>query len=361
VAQLSSPVRQYLGRLLRRGWPTSLFGRLALLLVLTVLISRVLVAGLVAVLSSWQPLPTWVGPGDLPPTHPLVALAPLAWLMDVLALVLVAWLGTRWTVLPVRKLCGAARAIGSHIHRKPLAEEGARECREATRMFNQMHTCIRQKMLQRDQFVAAVSHDLRTPLNRLSRRAQTLPEPLQQRFGKDIKEMHEMIRTTLDSLRGLAEPEPMVSLEVSALLHSLVDDAHDSAQDVQLRGDMVCAPVLAQASALRRCLSNLIGNALRYGKCACISLQDKDGQLQISVHDNGPGIPEAELNKVLTPFYQLDADQQRGSGGVGLGLATASDIARIHGGSLTLANHPDGGLVATLCLPRPARHTGAQP
>jgi len=358
MAQLMS--RLVLG--VRQGLPTSLFGRLALLLALVMVLSRVLVATLVPGLAPWQPLSAWAGAADVPLAHPLAAFVQLGWLIDMVALVLVAWLGARWTGLPVRKLCVAAQAIGTHIHCQPLAEEGARECREATRVFNQMHACIRQQMLQRDQFVAAVSHDLRTPLNRLSLRAQAVSDPLlRQRFGKDIGEMHEMIRTTLDTLRGLAEPEPMVLLDVGALLRSLVDDAHDSAQDVQLLGDSVCAPVLAQASALRRCLSNLIGNALRYGQCARISLQEDAEMLHISVHDNGPGIPEAELNKVLTPFYRLDLPQQRDSGGVGLGLASARDIARRHGGGLTLANHPDGGLVATLRLPRPTRRTGALP
>jgi signal transduction histidine kinase len=358
MAQLIS--RLWLG--LGRGLPTSLFGRLVLLLALTMVLSRVLVVTLVSGLAPWQPLSAWAGSGDLPDAHPLAAFAQLGWLIDGVVLVLVAWLGARWVVLPVRKLCVAAEAIGTHIHRKPLAEEGALECRGATRVFNQMHARIRQQMLQRDQFVAAVSHDLRTPLNRLALRAQAVSDPLlRQRFCKDICEMHEMIRTTLDTLRGLAGPEPMVLLDAGALLRSLADDAHDSAQDVQLVGDSVSVPVLAQASALRRCLSNLIGNALRYGQCARISLQYNAEQLQISVRDNGPGIPEAEFDKVLTPFYRLDSSHQRDSGGVGLGLATASDIARRHGGSLTLANHPDGGLVATLRLPRPARHTGARP
>lgn len=355
MAQLTSRLGLCLGRLVERGLPTHLFGRLALLLALTLMVSRVLASTLVSGLSPWQPLPVWAGPGDLPPVHPLAGFVQLGWLMDCVALVLAAWLGARWTVLPVRKLSEAATAISTQIRRAPLIEEGASECREATRMFNQMHTRIRQKMLQRDQFVAAVSHDLRTPLNRLSMRAQALSDPLQrQRFDKDIGEMHEMIRTTLDTLRGLAEPEPMVLLDVGALLHSLAEDAHDSAQDVQLVGNMASAPVLAQASALRRCVSNLIGNALRYGQYARISLQDKADQLQISVHDNGPGIPETEFNKVLIPFYRLDAPHQRNTGGVGLGLATASDIARKHGGCLMLANHPDGGLVATLSLPRQA-------
>ena len=102
-------------------------------------------------------------------------------------------------------------------------------------------------------------------------------------------------------------------------------------------------------------MSNLVDNAVRYGQNARIALQDKGEQLQISVHDNGPGIAEDELDKVLMPFYRLESSRNRHTGGVGLGLATASDIAQKHGGSLTLANHPAGGLVATLVLPRPAQ------
>jgi len=353
MAQLSARMGRCLYHLVLRGLPTGLFGRLLLLLGLTMVVSRVLAASLVAGLSPWPPLTAWGEPQMAPVLAPLTSLVHLGWLLDAVALLLAAWLGARWTRLPLCKLTTAARAIGSCMRRAPLLEEGALECREATRMFNQMHARIRQQMLQRDQFVAAVSHDLRTPLNRLARRAQALSDPLQrQRYEKDIGEMHEMIRTTLDALRGLAEPEPMVQLDVAALLRSLTEDARDSAQDVQLVGELSCAPVLAQAVALRRCVSNLIGNALRYGKYARISLQDKGEQLQISVHDNGPGIPEVALNKVLTPFYQLATPQPCHGGGVGLGLATASDIARRHGGALTLANHPEGGLVATLSLPR---------
>jgi len=342
----------------QHGWSTRLFGRLALLLALAVIGSRVLAATLLYGLA----LPSWLSVEDGALMQPLALLVELGWLMDLVALVLAAWLGARWTSHPLRKLSGAARAMATHIHCKPLLEEGVQECRDVIRVFNQMHVRIRQQLLQRDQFVAAVAHDLRTPLNRLARRAQTLPEPMRQRFDKDIAEMHEMIRTTLDTLRGLAEPEPMVLLDLGALVRGLVDDARGSGQDVLLQGDVPSVPVLAQALAVRRCLSNLIGNALRYGQYARITLLDMGEMLHISVHDNGPGIPEAEFDKVLTPFYRLaHTPQPCHSGGVGLGLASASEIARRHGGCVTLANHPHGGLVATLRLPHPARHTGAQP
>lgn len=355
--------RLRLGNLVQRWLPESLFGRLALLLVVAVVASHVLALTLMFELSPFPPPPLSPPPAGLglpdgmPPPHGPPGLFQLGLLMDIsvrlLALLLAAWVGARWLSEPVRKLASAAKELGCDIHRAPMLEEGTLECREATRVFNQMHARIREQMVQRDQFVAAVSHDLRTPLTRLSLRVQSLPDPLaRQRFGKDIVEMDEMIRTTLDYLRGMADPEPLVLLDVDSLLHSLAEDAQDSAQDVQVIDHAATAPLLAQPSALRRCLGNLIENAVRYGKNARISLLDKGNQLQISVHDNGPGLADDELDKVLTPFYRLESSRNRHTGGVGLGLATASDIAHRHGGRLKLANHPAGGLVATLFLPR---------
>ncbi|MDR3368298.1 ATP-binding protein [Rhodoferax sp.] len=349
-----SRLRLRVYRWVQSGLPASLFGRLALLLVLTVVISRVLVVSLL----SGQLLPTWSATGDIPATNSLADILQLGGLMDVVMLMLAAWVGAHWLSEPVRKLASAAKELGCDIQREPMLEEGTLECREATRVFNQMHARIRRQMAQRDQFVAAVSHDLRTPLTRLSLRVQSLSDPLdRERFGKDIVEMNEMIHTTLDYLRGLADQEPMVLLDVGSLLHTLAENAQDSAQDVQVLGNVSVVPLLAQASALRRCVGNLIDNAVRYGKSARISLLDMPEQLQISVHDDGPGIADSELGKVLVPFYRLESSGNRHTGGVGLGLATANDIAQKHGGSLTLANHPAGGLVATLRLPRRVRRT----
>jgi len=208
---------------------------------------------------------------------------------------------------------------------------------------------------QRDQFVAAVSHDLRTPLTRLALRAESLQDPQERaRFGKDIVEMEAMIRATLDYLRGAADPEAFVSLDVGSLVCSMASDCQDSGQDVQVLGLATAAPVLAQASSLRRCIGNLVENAVRYGQRARITLTDTADALHIAVADDGPGIAESELDKVLAPFYRLEGSRNRNSGGVGLGLATASDIAQRHGGTLQLRNGNAGGLVATLTLPRNA-------
>ena len=373
MAQLRSAAWLRTGQRMQRWLPDSLFGRLALLLMVAVVTSHVLALTLMFELSPFPPpsmpapqsLGGMPGPGSMP-AHARPGGFPIGLLMDIsirlLALVLAAWVGARWLSEPVRKLASAAKALSCDIQSAPMVEEGTLECREATRVFNQMHARIRQQMAQRDQFVAAVSHDLRTPLTRLSLRAQSLPDPRdRERFGKDIVEMDEMIRTTLDYLRGMADQEPMVWLDVGSLLHSLAEDAQDTGQDVQVLGSTSAAPLLAQASALRRCVGNLIDNAVRYGKSARLSLLHKDSMLQISVHDDGPGIADGELDKVLTPFYRLESSRNRHTGGVGLGLATASDIAQRHGGRLTLTNHPAGGLVATLCLPSRPAGTGASP
>lgn len=365
-----------------RWLPDSLFGRLALLLGVAVVTSHVLALTLMfelhpppgmhrppEAMESSGP-PPW-GMGQPPPEHagspPTHFRGPdgppgpptLGLLLDIAvrlgALLLAAWVGARWLSDPVRRLAGAARELGLNIHRAPLPEAGTLECREATRVFNQMQQHIRAQLEQRDQFVAAVSHDLRTPLTRLALRVESLQDAGdRQRFGKDIAEMDTMIRATLDYLRGAADAEPWVALDLASLVGSLVEDQQDCGHDVAL--DMAdaapLAPVRAQTSALRRCLTNLLDNAVRYGGTAQVRLEEDGEGVRVTVLDRGPGIPQEELTKVLQPFYRVEASRNRNSGGVGLGLATASDIARQHGGSVTLRNRPGGGLQAELLLPR---------
>jgi protein-histidine pros-kinase len=284
---------------------------------------------------------------------------PVGLLLDIgirlAAIVLAAWVGARWLSDPVRRLAGAARELGNNIHGQPMQEVGTRECRDATRVFNQMQQKIREQLDQRDQFVAAVSHDLRTPLTRLALRAESLNDAAErQRFGKDIAEMDAMIRATLDYLRGAAEPEAWVALDLASLVDSLVQDNQDCGHDVQADvPDGVCAavqPLQAQASALRRCIGNVLDNAVRYGGGARVSIGETMDTVCIHIDDHGPGIPEAELRKVLQPFYRLEGSRNRNSGGVGLGLAVASDIARQHGGWLDLSNRLEGGLRVSLVL-----------
>ena len=345
-----------------RCWPSTLFGRLASLLFVAVLLSHVLALTLLFELAPPPGPPPGVPPlaglpGHAPPPSrpgpPLMH--PGMWLdigVRLGALMLAAWIGARWLSQPMRRLARAAGELGRDIHRAPLAEEGTQECREATRVFNQMQAQIRQQLEDRDRFVAAVSHDLRTPLTRLRLRAETLSDASQRHdFSQDIQEMDAMIRATLDYLCGTAAPEPWVALDLEALLRSMVDDGLACGQNVQwVEGH--AAPIRARALALRRCIGNLMENAVRYGGCARIRLRDSADHVQIEISDTGPGIPEAELGKVLAPFYRVEGSRNRHTGGLGLGLSIAQDIAQQHQGRLHLGNAVGGGLVVTLELPR---------
>lgn len=332
---------------LRRSFPATLFGRLTLLLVVMVLASHVLALTLMFELRPDH------GPHPPPPGPPPL-LHPGLWVdisVRLAALTLAAWIGARWLSRPMQSLAQAAQHLGADLRCPPLSEEGPEECRATIRVFNQMQAQISEQMDRHDRFVAAVSHDLRTPLTRMALRVEQLTDPLErQQFAQDIQEMNAMIGGTLDYLRGAVDPETMVRLDVTSLLESLVDDQCDCGHDVQFSGQ--AAVLLAQPSSLRRCVDNLVSNAVRYAGSAHVVLRDSPEQVTIEVHDQGPGLPVDELDKVLAPFYRVEASRNRSSGGVGLGLSIAKEIAERHGGKLTLRNATPTGLVATLTLPR---------
>jgi signal transduction histidine kinase len=344
---------------LKRWLPATLFGRMALLLLATALVSHVLALTLMFELRPPPPPPgPWHmadGPGTFAAPHGLPPLMELGLLADIgirlSAVALAAWVAARWLSQPIHRLARAARELGHNIDRPPLSEEGPLECREATQVFNQMQARIRQQIEDRDRFVAAVSHDLRTPLTRLRLRAEGIAHPEQRRqFQQDLVEMNDMITATLDYLRGAADAEPFELLDINALVDSLSEDHLDRDHHVDVVGG--AAPIRAQATALRRCLVNLVENAIRYGQCAQIHLIDSADELRIEVHDRGPGLPEDELTRVLAPFYRVEGSRNREHGGVGLGLSIAHDIARHHQGQLVLGNGTSGGLVASVTLPR---------
>ena len=254
---------------LARCLPDTLFGRLALLLAAAVLVSHVLALTLMFELRPSRPAP----PPPPPDAHALAAPPPgpppglhAGLLLDVgvrlSVLLLAAWVAARWLARPMDRLAAAARELGRDIARPPLPEDGTRECREASRVFNQMQARIRRQLQDRDRFVAAVSHDLRTPLTRLRLRAEALPDGAErERFARDIAEMDAMIGATLDHLRGVAPGEPLAPLDVPALVQSLADDEADCGHAVRVAGHAGTLP--AQAGALRRCIANLVGNAVR--------------------------------------------------------------------------------------------------
>jgi len=348
---------------LEKRLPDSLFGRLALLLVAVAIASHVLALSLLFELKVFPPPPN--APATVhaqaesfaPPTDPRPAPPIEGLLLDIgvrlCAVLLAAWVGARWLAAPMHRLAQSTRELAGNIHRPPIAEQGSRECREATGVINQLQAHIRNQLQERDQFVAAVSHDLRTPLTRLALRVESLEHAHdRQQLGKDIAEMDRMIRATLDHLMGTADAEPWVTLDVRSLVESQVHDSQDCGHAVTLlpAGAATQAPfkTRAQLSALRRCVANVLENAVRYGGGAEVALLHQDRMLCVRISDRGPGIPGEALAKVLLPFYRVESSRNRHTGGVGLGLATAHDIAKRHGGNLVLSNRPGGGLQADL-------------
>ncbi len=289
-----------------------------------------------------------------------------ALLMDygirLLVIALAAWWGSRWLAAPVKKLVDASDALAASIRSGPQAggtpppldeQRGTREVREAARVFNSMASQLRRQFSQRALMVSAISHDLRTPLTRLRMRLETLgldPEPLQ-RSVTDIREINALVDTVLEVFRGdSGAAEAPQANDIAALLQALCDDLAEQGLAVTFEGESLVREI--QPQALRRVLGNLIGNALRYGGRADVKLQrNEGGGFTITIDDNGPGIPPAQLETVFEPFYRVEASRNRHTGGMGLGLYIARDLTLRMGGTLKLSNREAGGLRAEVALP----------
>ncbi|MDX1656820.1 MAG: ATP-binding protein, partial [Candidatus Competibacteraceae bacterium] len=276
----------------------------------------------------------------------------LALLVLLVAVVTVSVLAVRALTRPLAWLAAAAGELGRNIHRPPLTETGPAEVSRAARAFNIMQTRLQRYIQDRSRILAAVSHDLKTPITRLRLRAELLEdEDLRSRFQADLDEMEAMVQATLDFMRGTEQAEQVVQVDMDALLESLQEDQAELGGEVAVQG-RAAGPYPGRPLALKRCLGNLLDNAVRYGQRAEVVLEEGQGGLRIIVADQGPGVPEGELERVFEPFYRLEESRARHTGGTGLGLGIARNIARAHGGELTLGNRPGGGLEAVLELPR---------
>lgn len=268
-----------------------------------------------------------------------------------LALGIVLYAMTRTITRPLGDLARAADAVGRGATGTTLKETGAREIRRATRAFNSMQERLRRYLDSRTQVLAAMSHDLRTPLTRLRLRVESIDDDqLRQRLVEDLDEMSSMIRGALAVFRGLNDEEVAVPVDINALALELQRTQAELGGEVSIVGT-ARAPYVAKPLALKRCLGNLVQNAIRHGVRATIQIEDGP-QLIVRIVDEGPGIPEDMLEKVFEPFFRLEHSRNRDTGGMGLGLSIARDIAQAHGGSLSLHNRQNGGLEARLVLPR---------
>jgi signal transduction histidine kinase len=268
------------------------------------------------------------------------------------------WAARRVTA-PLERLARAADALGLAGQPSPLPEDGTLEIRKLAQAFNALLGRLHGEMADRTRMLTAISHDLRTPLTRLRLRAEGLEEPgMRGKLLRDVEAMEVMTRSTLSFLEQQSHQEDAEAVDVAALAQTVCDDFADGGADVAYEGPRRCV-ARAQPRALERALTNLVENAAKFGDRVTVRLACEADRATIDVDDDGPGIPDGEKANVLKPFYRTDQARGAATGGVGMGLAIAREVASAHGGDLTLHDLPPHGLRARLSLPFQWRVTEA--
>ena len=273
------------------------------------------------------------------------------YVLRIAAIVLLAWLAVCLVMQPLAKLATAADKLGENIFSPPLNTDGPTEVRKASQAFNAMQCRLIDNIAERTRFLAAVSHDLRSPVTRMKLRTVLLPGmAVRVKFRRGLDEMDALVGATLTMVQdsGLHEQQQMV--DIDSLLVSLRSDFSETGDQVSISGQ--AAPLPAHPRSLKRCLQNIVDNAIRYGGAARVQVRDEAGQLTIEVRDDGPGIPAPLLERALEPFYRVETSRNAATGGFGLGLSIAHTVALAPHGQLMLRNGDEGELVATLVLPR---------
>jgi len=295
----------------------------------------------------------WINVATLSPVAPprfgwsaMVSVAATGILMMLIVILVV-----RRVARPMARLAEASEQLGRGETVAGLPEEGPADVRNTTRAFNQMNDRLQRFVRDRTLLLAAISHDLRSPITSLRLRAEMIEDAeTREHMIETLREMQELVEATLSFARDDAAKEETRVVDVAALVESLAQDLQDQGLNIQT-GDMPPTPYRCRGTALKRALRNLMENAARYGERAMIALSKTADGIVITVEDDGPGIPEADLDRVFDPFVRLETSRSAETGGVGLGLAIARSIARAHGGDITLANRPEGGLRAEIRLP----------
>ena len=246
-----------------------------------------------------------------------------------------------------------ATEIGRNLDREPLEESGPAEVHAAAIAFNRMHAQLKRLVDGRTEMLAAISHDLRTPISRLKLRTEFLPDtPDRAKLMGTLDEMEEMVNAVLAFIRGAAPQEPEKLVELASLIDSICSDMADSGLAVAFVDGWQETPYLCRPAALRRAITNIIDNAIKYGGGAEVRLMADTERVVIEVSDRGPGLDEVQIGKVVLPFYRAETSRNRETGGHGLGLSIAASIVNAHGGELGIRNRPGGGLAVSLILPQ---------
>ena len=282
-------------------------------------------------------------------------------LMTLAAAVLTLWAVRRLTA-PVATLAAAAERLGRDVNAAPLPEDGPSEVATAAAAFNTMAGRMRRLLQDRSFMLAAIGHDLRTPITRLKLRAEFMEDDEQRRkMLSDLDELEAMVSAALAVGRDTSIDEPPSEVDLVELVRTVLDETADarpdSAEKLTYSGPDHLT-VRARPFALKRAVTNVVSNAVKYGGCASVTLGgphapdgNGSGQVTLTVEDEGPGIPPDDLERLFQPFQRLEQSRSRETGGVGLGLTITRNILRAHGGEATMGNRPGGGARATMTLP----------
>jgi signal transduction histidine kinase len=270
--------------------------------------------------------------------------------LSVLCVSPLAWLFARRLSGPISAFAGAAERLGRDPRAAPLALHGSSEVIAAANAFNMMQERLRRYVEDRTAMIGAVAHDLRTPLTRLRFRIEAVPDDVRAKLASDIDQMEAMIAATMAFVRDTTRPAERTKLELASLLESIIDEAAETGGQASVElGEKII--IDGDPVALRRLLTNLVENGLKYGGAVQGRVRAEGRLAVIEIDDVGPGIPPAELDRVFEPFFRSEPSRNRETGGIGLGLAVVRSVARAHGGDVTLHNRPEGGLRARVELP----------
>ncbi|GAA4760812.1 ATP-binding protein [Stakelama sediminis] len=275
----------------------------------------------------------------------------LLWLVvAILVVAPFAWLLAHGLARPIRLFASAAERLGRDPKAPPLAMKGPPEISDAAAAFNEMQARLNRYVEDRTTLMAAIAHDLRTPLMRMGLRLEHAPPEVREACEDDIRDMEHMIAAVMAFVRDMARTSQRHRLDLRALAESVTDGFSDAGGAVMLQSG---GPVVldGDAPALKAMLSNLIGNALNYAGSATVSLGRENGSAVIEVRDTGPGMAPEDIERAFEPFFRAERSRNRDTGGIGLGLASARTVARAHGGDITLSNRSGGGLLARVTLP----------
>jgi len=265
---------------------------------------------------------------------------------------LALWLALGRLTGPLSQLADAADRLGRGDDVAKIALSGPEELRRLTGAFNAMQTRLKRFVDDRTKLLAALGHDLRSPLTALRVRAELVDDgETRERLVATIEEMQEMVAATLAFARGMAMGERVETVDLAAFVATLADEAAETGGAVEVRPAGAPLAVRVRPNAMRRALRNLIENGLRYGDRVRLRVETDGDTARILLEDDGPGIPEADLERVFAPFVRLETSRSRETGGTGLGLSIARTIIRAHGGDISLANRDSGGLSVTVTLP----------